>query len=822
MKRIALFLFLIFSVIACFAQTQIDPTYQIQWNLLSGSGAPTISCTQNGNYTVYPYGAEWGQSYQDTTNNIEYKCTVSGWVKNLPANGCTTSVGGNLFCNSSNYILLADQFDGADCGAKINSAVGTTGSIPHIIQVGPSCGYTVSTQINLGINHLSFITGGTWTFSAPIVMGHVDSHSSSIYGLPVASNGAPVTLKIASGYTQTCPADEAGTSYYGLICTSSGVTIHDLLIDGNKANQTQPVQNILVQNANRVHIYNVTAQNAAQDNIHVTSTMYPAVQPSTTYATGDILTCNNGAVYRVQVKTPGGTSGTTYPVCSQTVGGESGTWGSVVLTTLGSIHDGSSGSGYLGPDVLTQSAGRDGFFMERNADWIIGLQVEFESNGRDGFHCEDCATSRFSNCDFGANQRYGFYAAVVNSQCASGMATGGHIIKGSQFGTNAKSGTGGDIFIDGSAITYPNFCTVTGGASIAGANTIVGNSFIGLGVVSTTVDSITLSDSSANTVVGNTWGLLPWAARFNYLVNSSFTKLTGVSEKGQTIRANSLAPAAASPPSFTIYQAATPFNLTSGIDIADAMATNGVIDGWYNLKLHGNLITDGTSSFAGNVTIANNIHLNFTDTLGGSPHFVCQTDDQCLFYGTWSDGTQHAVAGYSVGSAAGMTAQAFNAFNGFAVGSNKGINVAACTGALLGTTHFGGIITTAGSCVTDFAQKGTAQVWTASQILANGLGWGWTSPAGHTYASVSQTDGNHVQYTPNSAGTLYSVFSFGTDIDVGSNSFRFSIPVKLPGSLLAAAISSTTPTVGAGVCWKTATTLGTCTAGTWPNCTTCN
>jgi len=89
MKRIALFLFLILSVINCFAQTQIDPTYQIAWNLLSGAGAPTITCTQNGNYTVYPYGAEWGQSYQDTTNNAEYKCTTSGWVKNLPATGGT-------------------------------------------------------------------------------------------------------------------------------------------------------------------------------------------------------------------------------------------------------------------------------------------------------------------------------------------------------------------------------------------------------------------------------------------------------------------------------------------------------------------------------------------------------------------------------------------------------------------------------------------------------------------------------------------------------------------------------------------------------------
>lgn len=33
---------------------------------------------------------------------------------------------------------------------------------------------------------------------------------------------------------------------------------------------------------------------------------------------------------------------------------------------------------------------------------------------------------------------------------------------------------------------------------------------------------------------------------------------------------------------------------------------------------------------------------------------------------------------------------------------------------------------------------------------------------------------------------------------------------------------SGTPTVGAGVCWKTSSTLGTCTAGTWPNCSTCN
>lgn len=34
--------------------------------------------------------------------------------------------------------------------------------------------------------------------------------------------------------------------------------------------------------------------------------------------------------------------------------------------------------------------------------------------------------------------------------------------------------------------------------------------------------------------------------------------------------------------------------------------------------------------------------------------------------------------------------------------------------------------------------------------------------------------------------------------------------------------STTTPTSNGLVCWKTATSLGTCTAGTFPNCTTCN
>jgi len=115
MKRIALFLFLILSTITCFAQTQIDPTYQIAWNLLSGAGAPTITCTQNGNFTVYPYGAQWGESYQDTTNNVEYKCTTSGWVQNLSTTGGT--INGSL--NVSGTVAAATAFYGQAAATSV-------------------------------------------------------------------------------------------------------------------------------------------------------------------------------------------------------------------------------------------------------------------------------------------------------------------------------------------------------------------------------------------------------------------------------------------------------------------------------------------------------------------------------------------------------------------------------------------------------------------------------------------------------------------------------------------------------------------------------
>ena len=139
MKRIALFLFLILSAVASFAQTQIDPTYQIQWNLLSGSGAPSITCTQNGNYTVYPYGAEWGQSYQDTTNNVRYNCTSTGWMQGAASSGIVPIVDGGTGATTAAGALT-------NLGAAPLNGVGTSGTWP-ISTTGNAATATTATSV---------------------------------------------------------------------------------------------------------------------------------------------------------------------------------------------------------------------------------------------------------------------------------------------------------------------------------------------------------------------------------------------------------------------------------------------------------------------------------------------------------------------------------------------------------------------------------------------------------------------------------------------------------------------------------------------------
>lgn len=81
---------------------------------------------------------------------------------------------------------------------------------------------------------------------------------------------------------------------------------------------------------------------------------------------------------------------------------------------------------------------------------------------------------------------------------------------------------------------------------------------------------------------------------------------------------------------------------------------------------------------------------------------------------------------------------------------------------------------------------------------------------------------------PGSAAAYHGSSKGGAQMSDGTgttgNLSSFSGGTLTDSGLTAATIptKSGTPTPGAGVCWKTSNTLGTCTAGTWPNCSTCN
>ena len=171
MKRIALFLFLILSAITCLAQTQIDPTYQIAWNLLTGSGAPSISCTQNGNYTVYPYGAEWGQSYQDTTNNVRYNCTSTGWMQGAASSGIVPIVNGGTGATTAAGALANLG------GASLNAANSFTNAGTTTFQQGSAgialdaTNQIIGTTFGIGGNLILNAEGPTSTTGASVFLG---------------------------------------------------------------------------------------------------------------------------------------------------------------------------------------------------------------------------------------------------------------------------------------------------------------------------------------------------------------------------------------------------------------------------------------------------------------------------------------------------------------------------------------------------------------------------------------------------------------------------------------------------------------------------
>jgi len=133
-------------------------------------------------------------------------------------------------------IRIASTFPGSDCGAKIVAARADLGlTTPGEIWVSQGCGTTISTAVTLNGNQvLRFTQGGTYTVSAAITIGHL---VGSGYGNPhTTTNTAPTILKQAN--TTNLAAM--------IIATTTGASIRDIAIDGNKANNATAKDCVLI------------------------------------------------------------------------------------------------------------------------------------------------------------------------------------------------------------------------------------------------------------------------------------------------------------------------------------------------------------------------------------------------------------------------------------------------------------------------------------------------------------------------------------------------------------------------------------------------
>lgn len=93
----------------CWAQNVIDPTYMIQWPLITGAGAPSATCVAT---SPAPVGsASYGQRWLNTSaGGSSYTCGTMGWIQDpvmplfgasTPASACSTVLNNGALYNNT-------------------------------------------------------------------------------------------------------------------------------------------------------------------------------------------------------------------------------------------------------------------------------------------------------------------------------------------------------------------------------------------------------------------------------------------------------------------------------------------------------------------------------------------------------------------------------------------------------------------------------------------------------------------------------------------------------------------------------------------------
>lgn len=232
-----------------------------------------------------PAGTTSVQSLQ-TTDNLTGKLRQNYCVDN--SGNVFQNVTGAMTVAILQSIRMADQFTGADCGAKINSADSNLGSTTGEIWVNQNCGLAISTAVNVSFAHtLKFIQGGLYTLSATM---QVSGTGGGILGpAPTRVTGGGLGLPVVT------IKEANAANLASMVSMNAGDTFfQNIALDGNKANETSGGICLLINKAGGVHATGFTVQNCLTDGIQVLSTSGTLNNESDTFKAYDFISQTNG------------------------------------------------------------------------------------------------------------------------------------------------------------------------------------------------------------------------------------------------------------------------------------------------------------------------------------------------------------------------------------------------------------------------------------------------------------------------------------------------------------------------------------------------
>jgi len=239
-SKLLLSFFLMVASYPAIAQVdQIDPTSQIQWNL--GVVTTLPNCTQNGQYTTFPYGAQWGQHAIVSSTNVEWTCTPAGWVNTVTG----INLSPNMIYNAQKCIGTSGIPAAYSCSNPLGVSIPYGGVIEFFPDVASAAGATLSANSGPSLAIYPPLAASQWTGSG---IGYFLQLVQGQSGNPDYWNQVGVSPS-ADQSTNVC--SNSGTTT-ALVCADSGFTGqqgHLELLNVAVTNGTNPTLNVNSQGA---------------------------------------------------------------------------------------------------------------------------------------------------------------------------------------------------------------------------------------------------------------------------------------------------------------------------------------------------------------------------------------------------------------------------------------------------------------------------------------------------------------------------------------------------------------------------------------------